>query len=128
MEYAVSTFERRNCWIAISDVFVDNEIDYHDVAASLTRNCPNMALPLLREVFFGEVAPALASNGMTPAPEVWTGFDSDKVVEKISEMLLHRHRSCVYRVGNRLWCLTCRWLCMEMWQKLKRELRLARHS
>lgn len=66
----------------MSDVFVDNEIDYRDVALSLTRNCPNMSLPLLRDAFFEEVTPALASNGMTPAPEVWTGFDSDKVCRK----------------------------------------------
>lgn len=108
------TLERQNCWIAMSDIFVDNEIDYRDVAMSLAESCPNMSLPLLREAFFGEVAPALASNGMTPAPEVWTGFDSDKVVEKICEMLVRRHRSWAYRVGNRLWCLTCRWLCAEM--------------
>ncbi|CAM8871169.1 hypothetical protein [Burkholderia ubonensis] len=112
----------------MSDVFVDNEVDYHDIAVSLTRNCPNMSLLLLREAFFGEVAPALASNGMTPAPEVWTGFDSDKVVQKISQMLVRRRGSWVYRVGNGLWCLTCRWLCTEMWQKLERELRLVRHS
>ena len=128
MEDAVSTFERRDCWIAMSDVFVDNAIFYHDAATSLTRNCPKMALPLLREVFFVEGAPALASNGMMPAAEVWTGFDSDKVVGKINEMLVRRNSSWVYSVGHRLWSLTCRWLCMEMWQKLERELRLARHS
>jgi len=128
MADSVSTFERQNCWIAMSDVFVDNEIDYRDVAASLARDCPNMSLSLLREAFFGEVAPALATNGMTPAPEVWTGFDSDKVVEKISEMLARRHASWGYRAGNWLWCLLCRWLCAEMWQKLERELCLVRHS
>jgi len=127
MADSVSTSERQNCWIVLSDVFVDNEIDYRDVVVSLTRNCPNMSLPLLRQAFFGEVAPALATNGMTPAPEVWTAFDSDKVVKKISEMLARRHSSWVYRVGNWLWCLTCRWLCMEMWRKLERELRLVRH-
>lgn len=112
----------------MSDVFVDNEIDYRDVAASLTRDCPNMPLHLLRKAFFDEVGPALASNGMTPAPEVWTGFDSDKVVEKIGEMLVRRNDSWIYRMGNRLWCLMCRWLCGEMWQKLERELRLVGHS
>lgn len=112
----------------MSDVFVDNEIDYRDVAVSLTRDCPNMSLPLLREAFFREVAPALASNGMTPAPEVWTGFDSDTVVEKVSEMLARRRGSWVYRVGNWLWCRMCRWLCKEIWQKLERELCLVRHS
>lgn len=112
----------------MSDVFVDNEVDYRDVAVSLTRNCPNMSLPLLREAFLAEVAPALASNGMTPVPEVWTGFDSDKVVEKISEMLVRRQRPWVYRAGNCLWCLICSWLCSEMWQKLESELRSVRHS
>lgn len=128
MAESVSALERQNCWIAMSDVFIDNEIDYRDVAASLTRDCPHMSLPLLREAFFAEVAPALASNGMTPAPEVWTGFDGDKVVEKISEMLARRHGSWVYSIGHQLWCLTCRWLCMEMWQKLESELRVARGS
>lgn len=125
---AVSALERQDCWIAMSDVFVDNEIDYRDVALSLTRICPNMSLPLLRDAFFEEVTPALASNGMTPAPEVWTGFDSDKVVEKINEMLLRRKGSWAYSVGHRLWCLTCRWLCIEMWQKLESELLVTRAS
>lgn len=112
----------------MSDVFVDNEIDYRNIAVSLTRNCPNMSLPLLREAFFEEVAPVLASNGMTPAPEVWTGFDSDKVVEKINEMLARRSRSRVRRVASRLWSLLCRWLCAEMWQKLESQLSAIRQS
>jgi len=42
MAYSVSPSERRNCWLVMSDLFVDNEVDYRAVAESLGRDCPNM--------------------------------------------------------------------------------------
>ncbi|KVP17353.1 hypothetical protein [Burkholderia ubonensis] len=108
----------------MSDLFVDNEVDYRHVAEQLTRHCPNMTIPLLKEAFFGEVAPQLASNGMTPAPSVWTEFDSDQVVDSISSMLSRRQTSLFYRVGNSLWRFICRRLCNDMWRKLEQELLL----
>lgn len=122
MADTVTTEERRTCWLAMSDLFVDNEVDYRHVAEQLIRNCPNMPVALLKQVFFSEVAPELASNGMTPAPSVWMEFDSDQVVSGISNMLARRQRSVLYLAGNNLWQLVCRWLCNDMWRKLEREI------
>lgn len=128
MADTVGPRERRNCWITMSDLFVDNEVDYRHVAEQLIRHCPNMTILLLKEAFFGEVAPQLASNGMTPAPSVWTEFDGDQVVDDITRMLARRQTSLLYRVGNSLWRLMCKRLCRDMWQKLERELLVVRQA
>ncbi|PAK13857.1 hypothetical protein DF156_19250 [Burkholderia ubonensis] len=112
----------------MSDLFVDTEVDYRHVAEQLVRHCPSMSDATLKEVFFTEVAPELASNGMTPAPSVWTEFDSDKVVAGISKMLKRRRTSPLYLAGNSLWRLVCRWFCGDMWRKLEHELQAARQA
>jgi len=122
MADTISSEERRTCWIVMSDIFVDNEVDYRHVAEQLTRHCPGMTLASLKNVFFCEVAPELASNGMTPAPSVWIEFDSNKVVDGISNMLARRRASLFYLTGNNLWRLMCKWLCRDMWRTLEREL------
>ncbi|WP_434716069.1 DUF7079 family protein [Paraburkholderia sp. A3RO-2L] len=118
----ISPGERHNCWIAMSDLFVDNEVDYRHVAEQLTRHCPNMPILALKDAFFSEVAPQLASHGMTPAPAVWTAFDGDKVVDDISDMLARRKTSLIYRVANGIWRIACRRTCADMWRKLELEL------
>ena len=114
--------ERRNCWMTMSDLFVDNEVDYKDVAETLTRQCPNMPVDTLRSVFFDEVAPVLGPNGLTPVPAVWTYFDGDEVVVGITQRLERQRASFFYRAKSGCWSAMCRCLFRSIWEDLEKEL------
>jgi hypothetical protein len=128
MADTVTPDERQNCWVVMAEVFVDSEVDYHHVAEQLTRHCPNLSIPELKDTFFHEVAPELVSNGMTPVPNVWLEFNSEDVIYGITKMLARRRTSLAYRLANDLWRMTCRWFAQGIWQKLERELLAVRQA
>lgn len=56
---------------ALSDIFVDNEVDFKYIA-SIAKNFP---VATVEEILFEWVAPVCYTNLLTPAPSVWSGFD-----------------------------------------------------
>ncbi|MGS1005532.1 DUF7079 family protein [Burkholderia glumae] len=123
MADSISARERRNCWLVMSDLFVDTEVDYKAVAEALVRDCPNMDRAELKRTLFDEVAPVLGTNGLTPAPSVWTGFDGDAVIRDVAERLTQQHLSLYHRVAGSIWSATCRLLFRSWWADLERELK-----
>jgi hypothetical protein len=128
MADTLSETERQDCWLAMSELFVDNAVDYKAVAETLTRHCPNMSDAELRRTFFDEVAPVLGLNGLTPAPSIWTGFDGDNVVSDISNRLARRRTSILYRAASGLWGAVGRLAFRSIWTDLQRELTLRRQA
>jgi hypothetical protein len=126
MEDSVSAEERRTCWIEMSPLFVDNAVDYKAVAEALHRHCPNMSEHELKRTFYGEVAPVLGTDGLTPAPAVWLEFDSDEIVRDISGWLARQKASFYYGVTGVCWRAMCRWIFRSIWLELERELRVQR--
>jgi len=123
MADSVSPRERRNCWLVMSDLFVDNEVDYKAVAEALVRDCPNMNQAELKRTLFEEVAPVLGTNGLTPAPSVWTGFNGDDVLRDVAERLTQQHLSFFRRVTGGVWSAMCRRIFRSFWTDLERELK-----
>ncbi|KVU25794.1 hypothetical protein WK66_13255 [Burkholderia ubonensis] len=107
----------------MSDLFVDNEVDYKAVAEALVRDCPNMDRAELKRTLFEEVAPVLGTNGLTPAPSVWMGFDGDAVMRDVAGRLTQRHLSFYRRVTGGIWNAMCRFLFRSWWAELERELK-----
>ena len=122
MTDSVGARERHNCWVVMSDLFVDNEVDYKAVAEALVLNCPNMNRAKLKRTLFEEVAPVLGTNGLTPAPGVWTGFDGDAVIRDVAGRLAQQHLSVYRRVVGRVWSSACRLLLRSWWTDLDYEL------
>lgn len=58
---------------ALSDVFVDNEVDFKYIY-SIAKNFP---VTIIEEVLFEWVAPFCYTNLMTPAPSVWSRLDKN---------------------------------------------------
>ncbi|WP_321884752.1 DUF7079 family protein [Paraburkholderia bannensis] len=124
MTEAISLAERRECWCIMSDMFVDNEVDYRNVAEQLVRHCSNMPLSMLKRVLYEEVTPALGGIASTPAPPVWLMWDPDEVVSLVSSMLARRESSFLYRIGNDFWRLHLRNLARDLWRSLEQELQV----
>lgn len=128
MADSIGTIERQNCWLTMSDLFVDNEVDYGGIADSLVQHCPNMTDAELKRTYFDEVAPVLGGNGLSPAPAVWTGFDGDQVLRDISGWLAQQQSSAYYRATGCVWRAMCRLLFKSIWSELERELLASRQT
>lgn len=64
---------------ALSDLFVDNEIDF-ELIAQVARGFP---LAHVEMVLFEWVAPVCYTNTLTPVPPIWTGFERDSLWAEI---------------------------------------------
>lgn len=73
---------RRGVWVALSDLYLDNEPSsfYENCACSLAAS--PYALSELREILLAEVHPALYVNLLGVAG-IWSGFDEDWLVQRI---------------------------------------------
>ncbi|OCG25456.1 hypothetical protein A9G11_02195 [Gilliamella sp. wkB108] len=79
MEHVLS---EEKLYEALSDLFVDNEIDYKQIA-SVAKLFPINHVEL---VLFNYVAPVCFYNLTTPVPPVWQGFDSDYLINEINKI------------------------------------------
>ncbi|HDZ8896380.1 TPA: hypothetical protein RUX41_002734 [Aeromonas dhakensis] len=68
---------------ALSDIFIDNEVDYAHIA-SIARHFP---LVHVEWVLFEWVAPICCTNGCSPVPPVWSGFQSELLWHDIQALL-----------------------------------------
>lgn len=66
---------------ALSDLFVDNQVDY-DFIASIAKHFP---LEHVEAVLFEWVAPVCYTNALAPIPSVWSGFEPDQLWSDIVE-------------------------------------------
>lgn len=66
---------------ALSDLFVDNEVDFKYIA-SVAKKFP---VDTVEKILFEWVAPVCYTNLLTPAPSVWSGFDKKTLWVDICE-------------------------------------------
>jgi len=71
---------------ALSDLFVDNQVDY-DAIAAVARQFP---LDHVETVLFEWVAPVCYANALAPIPPIWAGFEPEQLWCDIAE---HRHQA-----------------------------------
>lgn len=75
MENKLKKSEREKIWMAFSDAFVDNEVDYNNIASRIR----GFNLDQLEENIFREVAPYCGVNLMSVIPVVWDFFLKEDV-------------------------------------------------
>lgn len=68
---------------ALSDLFVDNEVDYEYIA-KVARAFP---VTHVEKVLFEWVAPVCYINTLAPVPPIWTGFERDSLWAEIQCLL-----------------------------------------
>lgn len=110
--------ERIHLWSALSEVFVDNEVDY----AYIARQVAGFDRAMVRAAFFEDVAPACYSNMLAPIPPIWTGFDSAWLGETIERARAARQRSTLLHLRDRLFITYLRRALRADWAKITQEL------
>ena len=91
MNNATHLEDRKPIWIALSELYLDTElqaVDYHHIASIIHRS--PYSLKQAMKIDRQEVFPILYVNGLSPAGE-WTGFDPDWLVTRITEFLSNQH-------------------------------------
>ncbi|AHL74061.1 hypothetical protein CH92_02680 [Stutzerimonas stutzeri] len=105
-------------WAALSDVFVDNAVDY----ASVARNLKGYERSAIETAFFVAVAPACYSNLQAPVPPIWTAFDSAWLAERIDCIREARRSSSLRRLLDRAFIANLRYRLKPEWQRIEMAL------
>ncbi len=111
----LSKTERSSIRHALSDAFVDNEVDYGDIGERVRAFDPET----VENIFFFEVAPVCHSNLETPAPPIWTGFDSEWLDQEIEKRLESRNQSYFQRFKQSLLITSLKWKYANTWNAIK---------
>jgi hypothetical protein len=110
--------EQARLWAALSDVFVDNVIDY----ASVARNLNGYNRSAIETAFFMDVAPACYSNLKAAIPPIWTAFDSGWLAETIDRIHEARRASSFRRLRDRAFIAYLRYRLKPEWQRVEMAL------
>lgn len=110
--------ERIRLWSALSDAFVDNEVDYADIARQLA----GFDRATVEAAFFEDVAPVCYSNLQAPIPPIWTAFDSTWLTETIYSTQEARRTSAFRRLLDQAFVAYLRYRLRDEWQSIEREL------
>ena len=105
---------REDIWFALSDAFVDNEINYDYIV----RRVEDVDIDQLKDIFFCEVAPYCGVNLMTVIPEVWCVFDRDELIHGIRKKLADAENHLIARWRYKGFVAYCRHHFRDEWQTI----------
>jgi hypothetical protein len=110
--------ERIQLWSALSEVFVDNEVDYGYIA----RQLQGFDRATAQAALYEDVGPACYGNLLAPIPSVWAGFDSTWLAETIERNQAARQRWPLRRLRDQLFIAYLRRALQSEWAKIEAEL------
>lgn len=87
MDNFLSPDDQIKIWAALSDAFLDTEVNYNGIA----RQVCDYPITILEYMFFAEVTPVCAANAFSVIPTVWAAFDEEWLAEEITKNLSKKH-------------------------------------
>jgi hypothetical protein len=111
--------DQRQLWAALSDLFVDANVDYKHIAGV----AKNYSVEEVEFALFERVAPVCVSNMLAPVPPVCWYFDKEQLVADIESLVKKRVEQgvigkCLSGVMGRL----IRIVSAKVWAELKAEI------
>ena len=111
--------DQRQLWAALSDLFVDANVDYKHIAGV----AKNYSVEEVEFALFERVAPVCISNMLAPVPPVCWYFDKEQLVADIESLVEKRVEQgvigkCLSGVMGRL----IRIVSAKVWAELKAEI------
>lgn len=117
MEHNVN--KSKKIWSALSDLFIDNEIEYEFIARRVH------LLASIDEVYyelFEVVAPVCYENLQSIIPSVWQGFDETSLFSDINNYQAELESSKWKRFKHKIIVKYCKKRFSTDWKKLKAEI------
>lgn len=118
MKKAINIEERKPIWIALSEFYLDTELqesDFKRIAFKINQS--PYALDEVKDINKYEVFPVLQANSLSIAGD-WAGFDEAWLVNKITDSL--SNRNMVKKVAIESSYLTLKWMWKDYWGKLEK--------
>ena len=116
-----SLSDKEAVWMALSELFVDNEIDHKNIANRVS----HLTISEVEQILFNEVAPVCMSNLLMPMPTVCKSFDEDYVVNNVQQHLDKMHSHRFYRRKILLKAKFYKVVLKQDWLKLMARMRRA---
>ncbi|MDX9670043.1 MULTISPECIES: hypothetical protein [unclassified Pseudomonas] len=116
MERSMTDEELAYVYWALSDAFVDTEVDYEAIA----RQTENYDPEEIRRILYHEIAPVCHTNLETVIPMIWSAFNLENLKADIESMLSMRKNSYFRRQKDKL---LIRWLEFRysyIWKEIKK--------
>ncbi len=113
----VNIEQRRPIWLALSEFYLDTELqdsDFRNIAFTILAS--QYSLDEVKTINKYEVFPILQANLLSPAGE-WAGFDEDWLVEKILYSI--EKKSKVGKVTTEITYPLLKWMFKDYWKKLE---------
>jgi len=115
--------DQHQLWSALSDLFVDANVDYKHIAGV----AKNYSVEEVEFALFERVAPVCVSNMLAPVPPVCWYFDKEQLVADIESLVKKRVEQgvigkCLSGVMGRL----IRIVSARVWTELKNEIEIAK--
>ncbi|MFS4416182.1 hypothetical protein [Maribacter sp. 2307ULW6-5] len=117
MHLPLNIEERKPVWAALSDFYLDTELQEDDFAhIARTILASPYSWEEVKHIDKYEVFPVLQPNLLSVAGE-WAGFDEDGLAHRIAASLSKRNALRKIRIACAY--LAFRWMCKAYWEKLE---------
>lgn len=113
-----SIVKKRELWLALSDLFIDNEINYSAIA----RKTQHYSLNIIEHSLFYEVAPICSPNLSRSIPVVWSFFEIDIIAPLIEEHILRYNNKKLYKIKVDFLVNYYKFQYKLEWMKLQKEI------
>lgn len=101
---------------ALSDAFVDNEVDY----AAIARRTREFDRDEVKRILFEEVTPVCHSNLESTLPTIWLCFNREELEDEIEKNLDAKNNSWLKRKANSLLAMWLRKRYRYIWIELEK--------
>ncbi|WP_123724725.1 hypothetical protein [Pseudomonas protegens] len=114
MSSAITPEQLADIRYALSDAFIDNEVDYPYIA----RETQAYDRAEVERILYEEVAPVCYINLMSVIPEIWIGFERESLLEDIEDSLDRRRYSRWQAFRDRLFIRWIRFRGAYIWEEI----------
>jgi hypothetical protein len=114
----VNIEQRRPIWLALSEFYLDTELqdsDFRQIAFTILDS--PYSFDEVKSINKYEVFPILRANLLSPAG-AWVGFEETWLIEKITSRLDNKTK--LNDIGVEISYQAFKWMCKDYWKKLQR--------
>ena len=112
------TNENLQVWMALSDLFVDNEVSHEYIAMRVA----HLTIQQVEHILYYQVAPVCMSNLLVASPSVCKGFSEEYIIPAVHEHLQRMTTDRLYNYKVRLKIKLYKVLMKQEWIKLATEI------
>lgn len=119
-----SIVKKRELWSALSDLFIDNEINYSAIANKVQ----NYSSDTIEYSLFYEIAPICSPNLSSSIPFVWSFFEIDAIAPLIEEHILRYGSEKLYKLKIDILVCYYKFQYKSEWLELQKEIFLLKDN